>query len=382
MAELIGKIVLTGGPCAGKTTALARIEEELTEKGYRVFIVSESATELIKGGIKPFGISSFDLLKFQELIFQYQLSKERIYDEAVMSLPSNEKCVIIYDRGIMDNKAYISDEQFHTILNKFNFKESTLLENYDMIIHLVTAADGKEEYYTLSNNTARSETVDEAIFLDRKTANAWIGHNNLKIIDNRTEFDEKLNRVMDCIHNLLGNPIPIKHQRKFEIDLEKSNLDYIINGYHNKVFIEQTYLKKALQDSKQEIRLRKKVYKDQTIYYYTVQRKIDVGLSQIVIDKKITEKDYYKIIAMYDEQSTIKKTRYSFVKNKQYFKLDIFEDNFLAILEIEPTNENQIINIPSELSVIKEVTNDSEYLNSSIAYRQKTLCCKRPKMKI
>lgn len=71
MAELIGKIVLTGGPCAGKTTALARIEEELTEKGYRVFIVSESATELIKGGIKPFGISSFDLLKFQELIFQY-----------------------------------------------------------------------------------------------------------------------------------------------------------------------------------------------------------------------------------------------------------------------------------------------------------------------
>lgn len=382
MAELIGKIVLTGGPCAGKTTALARIEEELTEKGYRVFIVSESATELIKGGIKPFGISSFDLLKFQELIFQYQLSKERIYDEAVMSLPSNEKCVIIYDRGIMDNKAYISDEQFHTILNKFNFKESTLLENYDMIIHLVTAADGKEEYYTLSNNTARSETVDEAIFLDRKTANAWIGHNNLKIIDNRTEFDEKLNRVMDCIHNLLGNPIPIKHQRKFEIDLEKSNLDYIINGYHNKVFIEQTYLKKALQDSKQEIRLRKKVYKDQTIYYYTVQRKIDVGLSQIVIDTKITEKDYYKIIAMYDEQSTIKKTRYSFVKNKQYFKLDIFEDNFLAILEIEPTNENQIINIPSELSVIKEVTNDSEYLNSSIAYRQKTLCCKRPKMKI
>lgn len=282
----------------------------------------------------------------------------------------------------MDNKAYISDEQFHTILNKFNFKESTLLENYDMIIHLVTAADGKEEYYTLSNNTARSETVDEAIFLDRKTANAWIGHNNLKIIDNRTEFDEKLNRVMDCIHNLLGNPIPIKHQRKFEIDLEKSNLDYIINGYHNKVFIEQTYLKKALQDSKQEIRLRKKVYKDQTIYYYTVQRKIDVGLSQIVIDKKIIEKDYYKIIAMYDEQSTIKKTRYSFVKNKQYFKLDIFEDNFLAILEIEPTNENQIINIPSELSVIKEVTNDSEYLNSSIAYRQKTLCCKRPKMKI
>ena len=47
----IAKIVITGGPCAGKTTALARIEQDLSEKGYHVFIVGESATELIKGGI-------------------------------------------------------------------------------------------------------------------------------------------------------------------------------------------------------------------------------------------------------------------------------------------------------------------------------------------
>lgn len=56
MGKIVGKIVLTGGPCAGKTSALTKVEEELTEKGYKVFIVSESATELIRGGIKPFGI--------------------------------------------------------------------------------------------------------------------------------------------------------------------------------------------------------------------------------------------------------------------------------------------------------------------------------------
>ena len=40
----ITKIVLTGGPCAVKTTALQRIEKEFTEKGYKVFIIGESAT--------------------------------------------------------------------------------------------------------------------------------------------------------------------------------------------------------------------------------------------------------------------------------------------------------------------------------------------------
>ena len=37
MGQLVGKIVLTGGPCAGKTTALSTIEQELTDRGYRVY---------------------------------------------------------------------------------------------------------------------------------------------------------------------------------------------------------------------------------------------------------------------------------------------------------------------------------------------------------
>ena len=48
MGKIFAKVVLTGGPCAGKTSALTKIEEELIEKGYKVFIVSETATELIK----------------------------------------------------------------------------------------------------------------------------------------------------------------------------------------------------------------------------------------------------------------------------------------------------------------------------------------------
>lgn len=70
MGKIVGKIVLTGGPCAGKTTALARIEEYYQEKGYVVLVVNESATEIISGGIKPFGNAPIDLYKFQEIILQ------------------------------------------------------------------------------------------------------------------------------------------------------------------------------------------------------------------------------------------------------------------------------------------------------------------------
>ena len=33
---------------------------------------------------------------------------------------------------------------------------------YEAVLHLVTAADGAESYYTLENNVTRTETVDGA----------------------------------------------------------------------------------------------------------------------------------------------------------------------------------------------------------------------------
>ena len=38
-----------------------------------------------------------------------------------------------------------------------------LVRRYDLVLHLVTAANGAEKYYTLENNAARSESVELAI---------------------------------------------------------------------------------------------------------------------------------------------------------------------------------------------------------------------------
>ena len=47
----ITKIVITGGPCAGKTTAMSWIQNAFIKKDYAVLFVPETATELISGGV-------------------------------------------------------------------------------------------------------------------------------------------------------------------------------------------------------------------------------------------------------------------------------------------------------------------------------------------
>ena len=49
----ITKIVITGGPCAGKTTAMSWIQNAFTKLGYTVLFIDETATQLISGGAAP-----------------------------------------------------------------------------------------------------------------------------------------------------------------------------------------------------------------------------------------------------------------------------------------------------------------------------------------
>ena len=57
MKEIL-KIVITGGPCAGKTSALRRIKERYSKLGFEVVHIPETATELISGGISPMSVGS------------------------------------------------------------------------------------------------------------------------------------------------------------------------------------------------------------------------------------------------------------------------------------------------------------------------------------
>ncbi|MDO5547030.1 MAG: ATP-binding protein [Eubacteriales bacterium] len=201
MKKTITKIAVTGGPCGGKSSLLNHVDRELSQRGYRVFLISESATDLILGGIKPFD-GCLNMYDFQKFVFPTQFFREDLYRKAAELVPE-EKVVILCDRGILDNKAYVSEEEFQTLLQLFGKNEAEVRDSYDAVIHLVTTADGAEHAYTLSNNTARTETPEQARAMEQRTLLAWAEHPHRYIIDNSTDFAGKIARAMKKIEAVL-----------------------------------------------------------------------------------------------------------------------------------------------------------------------------------
>lgn len=177
---LVAKICLTGGPCGGKSTALAKIEKELTDMGYKVLIINEVATRIINSGIKPFGDDSISMLDFEEIMLKEQLTEEECYEKVAKLI--DRKCVILCDRGIFDIKSFISDEEFDSLLNKYNLSKLELIDSYNLVINLDTVAKGAEEFYTTDNNEARSEGIKDAIIRDDKCQEAWSPIVTLKLL--------------------------------------------------------------------------------------------------------------------------------------------------------------------------------------------------------
>lgn len=365
LLKQVWTLVLTGGPCSGKTTGLATIEQELTNRGYYVLIVPETATELISTGIRPFG-NSLELLPFQYIVFEKQLHKEELYRKVADMLPA-EKIVILHDRGIIDNKSYIDSEQFEGILHHFSMNEVEARDRYDAVFHLVTAANGAEDFYTLANNTARTETVEEARALDKRGISNWTGHPHFRIIDNSTNFEDKMAKLMNEVYAVLGEPIPLEIERKFLI--KKPDLDVLShNASITVVDIVQTYLKSS---GNAERRIRQRGQNGNFSYYLTEKREID-SLRRVELEKKISEKEYISYLSEMDiSLAPIVKKRICFVYNSQYFEVDLFDFcNDRALMEIELTSEATSIDYPNFIEVIKEVTNDPRYRNHSLAKSQ------------
>ena len=84
----IRKIVITGGPCAGKTTALSWIANNLPQKGYTVLFVPETATELIGGGLTPWGCGTN--LDYQRCQMELQLTKERLFERGGRTIDADK----------------------------------------------------------------------------------------------------------------------------------------------------------------------------------------------------------------------------------------------------------------------------------------------------
>lgn len=357
----ITKIVITGGPCAGKTTAMSWIQSNFTKLGYTVLFVPETATELITGGVAPWTCGSN--VEYQKCQMKLQLEKEKIFEQGAISMPV-EKVLIVCDRGALDNKAYMTDLDFSCVLEALGCNEVELRDNYDAVFHLVTAAKGSEQFYTTANNAARTETVEQAAALDDKLIAAWTGHPHLRIIDNTTDFEDKLKRLIAEISSFLGEPEPYEIERKFLIEYpDVSALEKLPNC--QRVEIIQTYL--TAPDGG-ESRVRQRGIDGNYIYFQTTKKKI-TELKRVEVERRLSKDEYLRLLMDADPACRpIRKTRYCLTFDNQYFEIDVYPFwKNKAILEIELADGSAEIRFPAQIKVIGEVTDDDSYKNASLA---------------
>ena len=357
----VQKIVITGGPCAGKSTAMSRIQNTFTAMGYTVLFVPETATELITGGVAPWTCAAN--LDYQLCQMRLQMEKEKIFELAARSMNA-EKVLIVCDRGALDNRAYMTQEEFAELLRQLDTNEIELRVHYDAVFHMVTAAKGALKYYTTNNNAARTETPEQAVALDEKLISAWTGHPHLRVIDNSSGFEDKLRRLIAEIAGFLGEPAPTETERKFLI--EYPDLAWLETAPNcRRVNIIQTYLR--CDDPDEEIRIRQRGENGHYVYFQTVKR--GSGLRRMEVERRLTQSEYLLLLMNADiSKRQIRKDRYCLTFDNQYFEIDVYpfwRDR--AVAEIELTDADAEIRFPPQIRVIREVTDDPAYKNASLA---------------
>jgi len=125
-----------------------------------------------------------------------------------------------------------------------------LMDRYDLVLHLETAAIDTDVYEReCANNEARHETKEQAIAQEIKTSKAWAMHPNVKLIRNlegkeNIDFPKKLQRAVSEVyqHLGLGKSVPTLHQRYYLLQHVSSSVLHRKRIEHQTFTIEQTFL--------------------------------------------------------------------------------------------------------------------------------------------
>ena len=368
MEKKIVRIVLTGGPAGGKTTLISRILKEFKQDdGWRVITIPETATDLISGfGIKPFG-NCLSMLEFQDYVVADQLHKEALALKAAQAVPE-PNVLIIYDRALLDDKAYITDEEFEQVIAKFGLTTQTAMAKYDAVIHLVTCAKGAEFAYDLGN-AARTESLDQAVEMDDKTLRAWSTHPNLKIVDNAVDFEQKIQRALREILRVVGQPEPMDKKHKYLIAMPDMN-QLVVNYGAVPFEMTQNYL--VVTNPNIERRIRKQKNGSEYLYFYTEQHLMPDG-AKWDTERPISGKEYKKYLLETDpELRPVHKVKYRFNTRRQRFEIDVYPfSKDKAVMFAYAVENEENVTTPPEIQILREVTGDLDYKNKTLARLQR-----------
>jgi predicted ATPase len=177
------RIVITGGPGAGKTAVLELARQVLCR---HVAILPEAAGIVFGGGF-PRETAAAARRAAQRAIFHVQRELETLAD-------ASGSAIVLCDRGTVDGSVYWCGEG-----NLFEAAGTTAadeLARYDLVIHLRSPSRTRGYNRT---NPLRLETPEAAHELDQLILAAWSPHPRRVIVDPHRRFIDKAAHVLDAI---------------------------------------------------------------------------------------------------------------------------------------------------------------------------------------
>ncbi|HET9426665.1 MAG TPA: ATP-binding protein [Gemmatimonadaceae bacterium] len=177
------RLVVTGGPGAGKTAVLELLSHEICS---HVVITKEAAGILFSGGFPRAG-DAIRRAAAQRAIYHVQLELEAI---AATTQPG----LIICDRGIVDGSAYWPGPGDFWPAVGGNRAEA--FARYDAVVHL-RAPSGTNGYGY--SNPLRIESAEEAMAIDERILAAWDGHPRRFVVEATADFVTKAEQALAII---------------------------------------------------------------------------------------------------------------------------------------------------------------------------------------
>jgi thymidylate kinase len=197
---MMKKIVLTGGPCSGKTTVLEAISQRFIGK---VSVAPEAATHILKSGY-PVPGRDVEWSEEWQAAFQAKVLEMQVEIEFAYELMADGKFkLLICDRGTLDGAAY-TPGGLTEFCRRFNLNRRRELAKYTLVIHLQSLAAAEPERYGKLNNDLRFESLHRACELEKATDAAWAEHPHRIFIPGRKRIEEKIEEVSGIIQTQLG----------------------------------------------------------------------------------------------------------------------------------------------------------------------------------
>jgi predicted ATPase len=196
------RLVLTGGPGAGKTAVLELIRQAFCA---HVAVLPESAGIVFGGGF-PRGTAGELLRAAQRAIFFVQRELETAADDA-------RPAVVLCDRGTVDGGAYWPGPG--DLWSAVGTTLSEQLGRYDAVIHLRTpTAEGGYG----NANPLRIESAAEAAAIDERIARLWAGHPRRFTVEASRDFLDKAAQALEILRDEVPeccrrHVVPLAHLR-------------------------------------------------------------------------------------------------------------------------------------------------------------------------